>query len=378
MNIVIAPDSFKGSLSAKEVGLTIQEAFQLEIPDIIVHVIPMADGGEGTLETLLFATNGTKIETTATGPLEEPVATNYGILGDGKTAIIEIAQIAGLPVVPEENKNPLLTTTFGVGELIKEAIGKGLRNFIIGLGGSATNDGGLGMLQALGATFHDQKGRPVRPVGASLNKIATVDFTTLDQKLKECHFRIASDVENPLCGLNGASFVYGPQKGATQEQIVLLDQGMKNFAGLTEHALQKNLQHVPGAGAAGGLGFAFLILGAAIEPGAQIMADATGLEFNIRNADWVITGEGQSDYQTLFGKLPFFIANMATHYNIPTLLISGGFGKGHEQLLNHFYSCHAITNAPVPLAEAMAHARQNLLFCARNIARLLHKTSQKK
>ncbi|WP_181307830.1 glycerate kinase [Rufibacter sp. XAAS-G3-1] len=376
MKIVIAPDSYKGSLSAKEVGLTIQEAFQLEMPNASIQVIPMADGGEGTLETLLFSTKGTKVATTATGPLGDAVATSYGILGDGETAVIEMALIAGLPMVPENKRNPFLTTTFGVGELIREAVDTGLRKFIIGLGGSATNDGGLGMLQALGATFHNQEGKPVLPVGASLGQIAQVDFTTLHPKLKACHFTVASDVKNPLCGSNGASFIYGPQKGATQQQVFLLDKGMRNFADVVEQHLQKKMQQVPGAGAAGGLGFAFLTLGATIEPGAQIIANATGLENSISNADWVVTGEGQSDYQTLFGKLPFFIAALARKNDIKTILVSGALGKGHEQLLDHFFSCHAIANAPATLAEAMAMTKVNLHFCSRNIARLISLKSQ--
>ncbi|MBA9076889.1 glycerate kinase [Rufibacter quisquiliarum] len=373
MNIVIAPDSYKGSLSAKEVGLTIQEAFQMEAPEAKVWVVPMADGGEGTLETLLYSTNGTKVETTASGPLGHAITTGYGILGDGRTAVIEIAQIAGLTMVPDAERNPMQTTTYGVGELIKEALGKGIRNFIIGLGGSATNDGGLGMMQALGVVFQDEEGKPVQPIGASLSKIVSVDFAPLLPQMKECQFKIASDVKNPLCGSNGASFTYGSQKGASQEQVVLLDKGMRNFADLIEQALQQKLQQMPGAGAAGGLGFAFLALGATLEPGAQLIANAAGLDRYVQQADWVITGEGQSDYQTLYGKLPLHIAQVARSYGKPTILISGALGRGHEQLLPHFFSCHAITHAPVTLQEAMASSKENLYFCARNIARLISK-----
>lgn len=377
MKIVIAPDSFKGSLSAKEVGIIIKEAFTDEVPGVQIYTIPMADGGEGTLDALLFSTNGRKINTFATGPLEERIQTCYGILGDGETAVIEMAQVAGLPMVAEDKRNPLLTTTFGVGEIIAEAIQTGLRSFIIGLGGSATNDGGLGMLQALGATFLDQDHQPVKPVGDSLLKIASIDFTTLNPKLKECRFRVASDVENPLCGMNGASHVFGPQKGATAEQVLLLDEGLKNYAGLIEKALQTSLQNTPGAGAAGGLGFAFLTIGAEILSGSQLVAEAAGLKDRIEEADWVITGEGQSDYQTLFGKAPFFVAKMAKECGVPTILISGSLGKGHEQLLDHFVSCHSIINAPTSLADSMANAKTYLSSSARNIARLLYRASQK-
>ncbi|WP_162052778.1 glycerate kinase [Pontibacter pamirensis] len=378
MKIVIAPDSYKGSLSAKEVGNTIREAFTLEMPEAEVVVIPMADGGEGTLDSLLFSTNGERVDTVATGPLGEQTHTCYGILGDGETAVIEMALVAGLPMVPEEKQNPMLTTTFGLGELIVEAINKGLQKFIIGLGGSATNDGGLGMLQALGATFLDENSKDVAPVGASLQKIVKVDFSNLHPKLKACRFRIASDVENPLCGENGASYVFGPQKGATAEQLRILDEGMRNYANLLEEHLKTKFQTIPGAGAAGGLGFGFLALGAEIVSGSQVVAEAAGLENHIRVADWVITGEGQSDYQTLYGKAPFYVAGLAKKYGVGAILISGGLGKGHEQLLEHFVSCHSIVNAPITLEQAIAQAQPLLFSCARNIARLIYRSSQPK
>ncbi|WP_161890809.1 glycerate kinase [Pontibacter russatus] len=378
MKIVVAPDSFKGSLTAKEAGLTIQTAFEKEIPGVRVAVVPMADGGEGTLDALVFATNGKKIAATATGPLGEQAQTHYGILGDGKTAVIEMAQVAGLPMVPANRRNPLLTTTYGVGELIAAALDKGIRSFIIGLGGSATNDGGLGMLQALGAAFLDEKGSQVKPVGASLQQIAEVDFTNLRPELKACRFRIASDVQNPLCGETGASHVFGPQKGATAAQVRQLDEGLSHYACLVENHLYVKLQNTPGAGAAGGLGFGLLALGAEILSGAQVVAEATGLEKQIAAADWVITGEGQSDFQTLYGKAPFFVATLAKQHKVDTILISGGLGKGHELLLEHFVSCHSIINAPMPLEQAIAEAQPLLFSCARNIARLVNRASKSK
>ncbi|MBF9255700.1 glycerate kinase [Pontibacter sp. 172403-2] len=377
MKIVVAPDSYKGSLSAKEVGIIIKEAFTQEIPGVQVHLVPMADGGEGTLDTLLFATHGRRIDTTATGPLGEPVTTSYGVLGDAETIVIEMALVAGLPMVPAVERNPMLTTTFGIGELILEAIQKGFRHFIIGLGGSATNDGGLGMLQALGAIFLDKYNQRVSPTGDSLLQVTSVDFSGLNPKLKECSFKIASDVESPLCGTNGATHVFGPQKGATAAQVILLDEGMAHYARLVEEALQLKLQHIPGAGAAGGLGFGFLALGAEILSGARIVAEAAGLKHLIKEADWVITGEGQSDYQTAYGKAPFFVASMAKEAGVNTILLSGSLGEGHEQLLEHFVSCHSILHAPVSLAEAMTNARIYLASAARNIARLLYHASQK-
>ncbi|GAB3526612.1 glycerate kinase [Pontibacter brevis] len=378
MKVVVAPDSYKGSLPAKEVGLIIKEAFELEIPEAEVVTVPMADGGEGTLDALIFATKGKKIVTTATGPLGKQVATSYGILGNGKTAVIEMAQVAGLPMVPGDKRNPELTTTFGVGELMVAALEKGIRSFIIGLGGSATNDGGLGMLQALGAAFLDQEGKEVKPVGASLQEITSVDFTNLHPKLKGSRIRVASDVENPLCGERGASSTFGPQKGATEEQVKALDEGMRKYAGLVETQLHLKLQDTPGAGAAGGLGFGLLALGAEIISGSQVIAEASGLENQIKEADWVITGEGQSDFQTLYGKAPFFVANLAKKHGVGTILLSGGLGKGHEQLLEHFVSCHSIVNAPMPLEQAIVNAQPLLLSCARNIARLLKKAFQPK
>ncbi|MHA6247275.1 glycerate kinase [Pontibacter sp. CAU 1760] len=377
MKIIVAPDSFKGSLSAKEVGLTIQEAFLKEIPGAEVEVLPMADGGEGTLDALLFATNGEKVNTVATGPLGEQVTTAYGILSDGKTAVIEMAQVAGLPMVPASKRNPTQTTTYGVGELIVAALEKGIRSFIIGLGGSATNDGGLGMLQALGAVFLDQADMPVKPIGASLSEITKVDLTNMHPGLKESQIRIASDVENPLCGEKGASHVFGPQKGATAAQVKQLDAGLANYARLVEAHLGKKLQTIPGAGAAGGLGFGFLVLSAEILSGAQVVAEATALEDRIAKADLVITGEGQSDFQTLYGKAPFYVAQLAKKHGVGTILISGGLGQGHEQLLEHFVSCQAIVNTPMPLEQAIAQARPLLFSSARNIARLLNLTCPK-
>jgi glycerate 2-kinase len=371
MNIVIAPDSYKGSLSALEVGKTIKKAFLKEIPDATIDVIPMADGGEGTLETLVYSTNGKRIQINVTGPLGDPIESEYGVLGDGKTVVIEVAKIAGLPMIPPEKRNPMKTTTFGIGEAILRAANSGYRNFIIGLGGSATNDGGLGMLKALGVTFLDEDGNVVKPIGSSLLRVQSVDFSTINAIVKECHFRIASDVDNPLCGEQGATAVFGPQKGATPKQVEELDQALKNYANLIESDLGKQYQNMPGAGAAGGLGYSFLLIGGEIISGAEIVAEATGLVEKIKCANWVITGEGQSDYQTLYGKVPSFIAKTANKYKIPTILLSGGLGQGYEQLYDYFVSCHSITAGPISLEDCMENARELLFYQSRNIARLI-------
>jgi glycerate kinase len=262
MNIVIAPDSFKGSLTSTEVSNVISKAFTEEIPDSIICAVPMADGGEGTIDSMVFSTKGIKKEIEATGPLLLRCKTYYGVLGDGKTVVIEVASICGITMLQPFEKNPFLTSTYGVGEVIKYALEQGYRQFIIGLGGSATNDGGLGMLQALGATFKDKYGQKINPIGNSLPEIKFIDFSTLDQRIYESDIKVASDVENPLCGKNGASFVFGPQKGATREQIEMLDNALFNYANLVERELSKSMKDTPGAGAAGGLGFAFLAIGA--------------------------------------------------------------------------------------------------------------------
>jgi glycerate kinase len=370
MNIVVAPDSFKGSLSSLEAGSIIQKAFLTILPHASIEVVPMADGGEGTLDTLLFATKGKSFQMVVTGPLGYLVSSEYGVLGDEETVMIEMAKISGLPMVPMEKRNPLHTTTYGIGEVIKEAINKGYRSFMIGLGGSATNDGGLGMLQALGVTFLDQNGRKVQPFGEFVGKVVSVDFSTMDPRVQECTFQIASDVENPLCGPNGASAVFGPQKGADRAMVVELDDALAKYAGLIEDHLHKRLQNVEGAGAAGGLGFAFLALNGQIISGAKLVADAARLQEKVASADLVITGEGQSDFQTLFGKVPGYIGKLAARSNVKAILISGGLGKGYEDLYQYFISCDSIATGPMSLKECMENAEELLFKKAINLARI--------
>ncbi|MEI2665859.1 glycerate kinase family protein [Rossellomorea sp. LJF3] len=375
MNILIAPDSFKGSLSSLEVGIIMEKAFLDESSSFQTNVIPMADGGEGTLETLIYATGGKKVKTIATGPLGVKIPTEYGVLGDQKTAVIEIASIAGLPMVPPEKRNPFHTTSRGIGEVIISAVESGFRDFIIALGGSSTNDGGFGMLQSLGVTFLDEKGIAVGSFGNNLGSISKVNWSTLHSAMRECTFRIASDVENPLCGETGASTVFGPQKGATTEQVKILDQQLFHFSRLLQIEKGINFRDAIGAGAAGGLGFAFLHLDGIIESGAKLVAEASNLTSAIQEADWILTGEGQSDSQTLFGKLPSYIATIANQLHVPISLVSGALGEGYQHLFKDFTSCHSIAIGPMNLHDCIRRAEELLYHETRNLARILHVTN---
>ncbi|NDI35286.1 glycerate kinase [Chengkuizengella sediminis] len=372
MKIVIVPDSYKGSLSAFDVGTTIKEGLASSMKGVEFEIIPMADGGEGTLDTLISTTNGQLKFVEVTGVMGEAITTCYGILGDNKTVVIEIAKIVGIPMLSKTQRNPMLTTTVGIGEVMLHVMAQGFRHFIIGLGGSATNDGGLGLLSALGVTFLDHRGERVESKASSLKEIYEVDFSTLDPRLKECEIKIASDVENPLCGEHGATVVYGAQKGATKQQVKVLDTALSKYASLIELHLHDSFQNKPGAGAAGGLGFAFLALEGQMFSGAKTCIDATGLREKIKDADLVITGEGQSDYQTLYGKVPIQIAKLAKEYQVDIILISGALGEDYEKLYEFFNSCFSIAPGPITLELAMKHTKPHLFEKARNIGKLLN------
>ncbi|WP_230501044.1 glycerate kinase [Sutcliffiella rhizosphaerae] len=372
MKIIIAPDSFKGSLTSMEAGTIIKNAFQKVFPQAAIEVVPMADGGEGTLDTLLFSTKGKRLQKEVKGPLGEPVPVEYGILGDEETVLIEMAKISGLPMVEESKRNPLNTTTYGIGEVILDAINQGYRKFLIGLGGSATNDGGLGMLQALGATFQDEAGKKVPPFGSAVGEVASVDFSTIHPQVKECQFDIASDVENPLCGEIGASAVFGPQKGADEKMVEMLDASLSKYGALIEQHLGKTFQNMKGAGAAGGLGFAFLSIGGTILSGSKLIAEAANLHQDIPHADLIITGEGQSDFQTLYGKIPGYIGQLASENNIPAMLISGSLGDGYEKLYEYFTSCDSIATGPMSIEDCILHAENLLYKKAYNLAKIIH------
>jgi len=324
MKIVIAPDSFKESLSAFQAARAIEKGFRDVFPEAEYVLIPMADGGEGTVQSLVDATGGTVIEKRVTGPLGEPVDAFFGLLGDGKTAVIEMAAASGLHLVPNEKRNPLLTTTRGTGELIRAALDKGVEHLIIGVGGSATNDGGAGMIQALGGRLLDQKRQEIAPGGGHLSELAEIDLSSLDSRLKKVKIDVACDVDNPLTGPNGASAVFGPQKGATPEMVRQLDENLSRFADVVEQTLEKPIRHVPGAGAAGGLGAGLLaFLDAELKRGVEIVLEAVQFQERVKDASLVITGEGRIDGQTISGKTPIGVAKAAKQYGIPVIGIAG-------------------------------------------------------
>lgn len=371
MHILVAPDSFKGSGSAKEIGDTIKLAIEQEISSAIVDVMPMADGGEGTIDALLYTSNGKKIYLNVTGPTGKKADVYYGVLEDSETVIIEVASIVGFTLVTEETRDPLNLTTYGIGECILHALDTGYKKFIFCLGGSATNDGGLGMLQALGVVFKDKDGKSVSIYPGSLEEIQTADYSGLDHRISETDMRIASDVQNPLCGNNGATYIFGPQKGLKPPQLKPLDQKIKLYAEHIEGHLEREFHHIPGSGAAGGLGFALLTIGAKMESGAELIAESLGLEERITQYDWLITGEGRTDYQTLQGKLPYVVAKIAERQEIPTILISGSIESDLNSLYDVFDSMHSITNGPLTLEKSIDNTENLLHHCTRNIARLL-------
>lgn len=324
MKVVVAIDSFKGSMTSLQAGNAIQRGVQRVYPEAEVCVRPLADGGEGTVEALALGMGGRMEHVNVTGPLGAPVNCAYGILEQSKTAIVEMSGAAGITLVSGAERNPLNTTTYGVGEVIKDAISKGCRRFIVGIGGSATNDGGAGMLQALGYGLLDAQGKQI-PFGAKgLKDIAEITDEGVLPELAQCTFRVACDVTNPLCGDRGASAIYGPQKGATPEMVQLMDGWLKAFAGLAAKKFPRADRMVPGTGAAGGLGFAFLgFTNAVLESGIKIVLEETKLEEYVKDADVVVTGEGRLDGQTVMGKAPIGVANIAKKYNKPVLAFSG-------------------------------------------------------
>lgn len=370
LRFVVAPDSYKGSLRSLQAGTIMARAIKEQFPDADIAMLPMADGGEGTMEALVSAASGTIVKRPASGPLGEAADTAYGIIHHD-TAVLETAMVCGLTMVPEAKRNPRHTTTRGLGELMRDALDRGCRKFIIGLGGSATNDGGMGLLRALGVKFLDESGRELAGFGKDTAKVHHVDFSGLDPRLRECELIAASDVTNPLCGPEGASLIFGPQKGASAQEAAQMDKDLAHYAEAVERSLGKTLKHMGGTGAAGGLGFALLAIGARIVSGASIVEETTGLREHIARADWVITGEGRSDGQSLYGKLPVHVAKIAKEYGVPAILISGSLGEGAERLYEHFAGCFSIINKPSSLQECMGRAEELLYACASNVMRLL-------
>lgn len=322
--IVLAIDSFKGCLSSKEIEQCIAEEIHRILPSCQTVCIPIADGGEGMLDTLIEATQGTFVSTQAHDPLMRIRPARYGILGDQRTAIIEMAEINGLTTLSPIKRNPMKTSTYGTGELIKDALEKGFRRFIIGIGGSATNDAGMGMMQVLGAHLYDKQGNELEQGGKIMEQIARIDLNHLHPALKEATFIVACDVQNPFCGPQGAAYVFARQKGASEEQIRQLDEGMRHLALLIERDFSYNINKVKGSGAAGGLGGAFAtFLQAHLQSGIDLLLDAVDFDRKITNADWIITGEGKADRQTAEGKVPAGVLKRAKKANIPVMLIAG-------------------------------------------------------
>ena len=375
MKVVIAIDSLKGSLSSMEAGTAIKDGILAAKPDAEVIVKPLADGGEGTTDALIEGMNGERIDLTVTGPMHTPVDAYYGYLKDTNTAVMEMASAAGITLVPDSEKNPLLATSYGVGEMINDAIQRGCRNFIIGIGGSVTNDGGIGMLKALGVRFLDENDEDAGEGGQALAKVARIDVSGMNPLLKECHIQVACDVNNPLCGENGSTYVYGPQKGVTEDMKKTLDEAMAHFARVTSETLENDYMNTPGAGAAGGLGYAFLAYtGAALTPGIELILDAVGLEEELSGADVVVTGEGRLDFQTAMGKAPVGVAKLAKKYNAKVIAFAGSVTKEatacNKEGIDAFFP---ILRGVCTLAEAMdpVAARNNMTATVEQVFRLL-------
>ncbi|MDR3073530.1 MAG: glycerate kinase [Deltaproteobacteria bacterium] len=374
MLIVIAPDSYKGSLSALAVAKAMRTGAARVFPEARFDLVPIADGGEGTVDALIEATKGTLKTTEVRGPLGAPVAARWGMLGNGETAIIEMASASGLPLLAHEARDAMNACTFGTGELVKTALDAGAKTIILGIGGSATNDGGSGFARALGAKFLDAAGKELRPGGAALAKLASIDVSGLDPRLATTPFRVACDVDNPLCGPRGASAVFGPQKGASPEQVKALDAALAVFAEKAEKATgRKGIAEISGAGAAGGLGAGLLFFAnASLMPGVSLVLEATAFDARVKNASLVLTGEGRTDFQTAYGKAPVGVALAAKKYGHPVICISGGLGQGAQDVYAHGVDAlSSITPGPLSLEACMADGGGLLEDAAERACRLL-------
>ncbi len=379
MKIVIAPDSWKESLTALEVATAIEDGFRQIFPDAEMVKIPMADGGEGTVEAMVAATQGRIVNLRVTGPLGEPVDAFYGLSGDEQQAFIEMAAASGLESVPPARRDPRITTSWGTGELIRHALDAGVRHIIIGLGGSATNDGGAGMVQALGAKLLDQQGEPLGFGGDTLSQLARIDISQLDKRLAECRIEAACDVTNPLTGEEGATAIFGPQKGATPEMIKQLDNALTHYGQIIERDLDKSVMTLKGGGAAGGMGVAlYAFCGADLRQGIEIVTEALALDAAVRDADLVITGEGRIDSQSIHGKVPIGVARVAKRYAIPVIGIAGSLTADVEVVYDHgLDAIFSVIPRICTLDEALENAAENLRMNARNIAAVIKMSSLK-
>jgi glycerate kinase len=372
MKIVIAADSFKGSCSSLHVANLAEKGIKKVFPAAEVVKVPVADGGEGTTEALVTGLKGSFRRITVTGPLGTKVTAEYGIL-PGKVAVMEMATASGLPLVAEADRNPALTTTYGTGELIKDALDQGCRKLMLGIGGSATNDGGMGMAQALGALFQDTAGQELGFGGGALAKLAKIDLAALDPRLKEMELITLCDVANPLCGSQGASYIYGPQKGAKPEDLPVLDQNLRHFAAQVKLHLGKDIAEIPGAGAAGGLGAGMIAFcDSKLRRGIDTILELVELESKLAGADLVITGEGRIDGQSIFGKVPVGVGLLARKHEIPVIAMVGGIGPGAEAVYEYgIGSIVSIVNRPMPLEESIREAETLIAEAAERLMRII-------
>ncbi|MGL5701278.1 MAG: glycerate kinase [Kluyvera sp.] len=370
MKIVIAPDSFKESLSALNVARAIEAGFREIYPQAEYVKVPMADGGEGTVESMVEASHGSYRYTDVMGPLGETVNARWGLMGDGKTAIIEMAAASGLHHVPPAQRNPLLTTSFGTGELMVAALESGVENIILGIGGSATNDGGAGMMQALGAQLFDDNGEALAQGSGAPDNLARIDLSALHPGLARITLTVACDVNNPLCGPGGASAVFGPQKGATPEMVARLDAMLDNWGQVMAQTSGRDVRQIAGAGAAGGMGAALVgLLNARLQPGVEIVVQALKLEEHVKDATLVITGEGRLDSQSICGKTPIGVARVAKRHHKPVIALAGGLKDDHQVVYEHgLDAAFAILPGIVTLSQALDAAYDNLKLTARNVA----------
>ena len=373
MRIVVAPDSYKGSVSALGVAQAMARGIGKVFPDAELCSIPIADGGEGTVEALVAATQGCLRQTEVSDPLGRRILASWGILGDDRTAVIEMAAASGLPLVPAKKRDPRITTSYGTGELILAALDAGLRKVIIGIGGSASNDGGAGMARALGVRFTDMQGQELPEGGAALAKLKQIRVDGIDARLRDTEIIIACDVDNPLCGLRGASAVFGPQKGASPDVVAELDSALRHFSAVARQATGRDVSERPGAGAAGGLGAGLLFFTSAqLKPGVEIVLAAVGFTDLLRDAAFVVTGEGRTDFQTAFGKAPVGVAKVAKRFAVPVFCLSGSLGEGADEVLAQGVDAVlSICDKPMALEECMAGAGALIESAAVRLCRII-------
>ena len=373
LRILVAPNAFKESLSAIDAARAMAKGIRRGLPNAQVTEVPIADGGDGTLEAVISGTGGRILKAKVTGPLGNRITAEYGITGDGKTAVIEMSRASGLALVPAARRNPMRTTSFGTGQLIQAALRRGVGRILLGIGGSATVDGGIGALQALGVSFLDRHGKPVGHGGAGLLAIASIELSNLNSSLKRTEILVACDVDNPLVGPKGAAAVFGPQKGATPAMVKKLDHGLARLAALITRKTRKDFARIPGTGAAGGIAGSFLgLLGARLRPGSELVFDLLKLDTIVPKMDWVITGEGQIDFQTQFGKGPGMLAKLAARHGVPVIGIAGSVAENAGELSKKgFTALFSITNRPMDLATAMKEGPQLMERTAEQVARLI-------